>query len=161
MNCCENCNSVTYKHFNSIPLSCQELILETFPAIINDKIHGHTYCSICDELNRTKIDIKDMLCIDVENVSTSESIHLINLNELKSTLTIGMQTLILIGVIAFEEPIGNNKLRYYIAYCRSLQGDWFIYDDATSFTKPLKVKYNSTINPALILYVEYTTILKE
>ena len=102
----------------------------------------------------SELEISNGLCLDVEDNKPDSNHSQISINNLKANVIIGNKTLVLVGTIAFEKPIGKNTLRHYVAYCRNLQGCWKKYDDASRYDRPVKIK-NIVINVALLIYVVY------
>lgn len=94
------------------------------------------------------------MCFDVENSCIGTTECVINSHDMKETINIAEKPLFLMGVIGFEEGIGDCTLRHYVAYCRSFDGRWFKYDDAAVQNRPVEVKKHfSTINAALVIFV--------
>lgn len=133
-----------------IKLHYEQLLATNLPDLL---MKCSSECEKCEkETNLTTLQIKYILCVDVED-SNQQSI---NLEQLNTSLHIGEQVLILIGVIGFEEPIGDNTLRHYIAYNRNFNGVWSKYDNVQTSKRALKLLQNEfDVMVALAIYAEY------
>lgn len=146
---CSYCNTDSYEHFNIIKLSYTHLFANT----INNAICP-SVCSQCKNSKFvTSIQVNYLLCLDVED---SIQDKLINLNDMKITLDLEEQSLILVAVIGFEEPIGKEKLRHYVAYSSNFNGSW-LKCDSTQLSKRISrlPKNEFDIKVALVIYAKY------
>ena len=57
----------------------------------------------------SKLEISNVLCFDVEDNNLDSNRSQMSINNLKATVIIGNKTLVLVGTIAFEKPIGTNS----------------------------------------------------
>ncbi|OXU17796.1 hypothetical protein TSAR_003466 [Trichomalopsis sarcophagae] len=130
---CLDCDKFVYQCSNRIKLSSEELIkLEK---------ESQIPCKECKQLLILyELEIQNLLCIDVEECDTNNQNCSVQLDNLNVYLTAGKQKLTLVGVIAYKEPIGNVKVRYYLSYCRDTEGSWFMYDDTANIDKPIRIK---------------------
>lgn len=152
---CEICNTDTYKHYNRIHLTREQIIDEHFSTIIYDSLQNS--CEKCGgKLHFKKLDINNILCVDIENSKncTVDNNNTVQLDKLITTITIDEKTLILIGVIAFQEAIREVDTRHYIAYCRSIEDSWYEYNNSSIRNRAPKVKDNFQLNLALLFYTE-------
>ena len=154
---CPNCTNVSYQHFSCVKLTLEEANVADLTSLIWNKINSGKMCNTCTHnILLSDLEVSNVLSLDVEGNEPELNNSPIFINNIQTTLLIANKTLILVGVVAFEEPIGTNTLRHYVAYCRSLQGCWTKYDDASRDDRPIKVK-NIAISIGLLIYVAYET----
>lgn len=155
---CPTCEAITYQHFNRIKLNCQELV-EDIPTCINNNFERQIVtCDLCTEqLSVSELQIIHMLCLDIEDINTGSNVCLLSLEKLPISVKIGKQLLLLIGIVAYQEPIGNNLLRHYVSYCRNIEGKWLRFDNSDKISNKATYIRNTQIevNTALAIYTEY------
>ena len=151
---CETCSIVTYNYSNHIKLFFKDFISEDLTALVENSLNETSYCDKCREKMNIQYDLRDILCIDIENLINNEN-DSIKLETVIDRLDVGTKKLLLVGVIGFEEPINNKKLRHYVAYCRDIHGHWLIFNDAATSNQARQIKADSMVNVALIIYIEY------
>lgn len=122
---CLDCDTFSYQCSNRIKLSSKELMSQNLGNEIYSKLEKESQipCEECKQLLILyQLKIKNLLCIDVEESDTNNQDCSVQLNNLNVYLTIGKQTLTLVGVVAYKEPVGNVKVRHYLSYCRDTEG---------------------------------------
>ena len=100
----------------------EEANVEDLTSLIWNKINSGKMCNTCTHnILLSDLEVSNVLSLDEEDNKLELNNSPIFINNLQATLLIANKTLIRVGVVAFEEPIGTNTLRHYVAYCRSLQ----------------------------------------
>lgn len=153
---CNQCSFIIYRHANIIKMSTTEIMSKNYFENIIKHLHVPDTCDKCGHnIFVADISIKNIIAIDIEDTKNKcESV--LKLNELMSHILIEEQTFILIGVVGFEDPIGDQTTRHYYACCRSFQGFWMKYDDTEESTKPIRISEKATtISGAILIYIEY------
>lgn len=155
---CEQCSFIIYQHSNLIKMSNTEIISDDLLENIMKHLYVPESCEKCGhQIFIADIYINNIISIDIEDMQKNTTSCLVKLNKLITNISIQKQTFILIGIVGFEEPIGDNVSRHYVAYCKSIQGSWMKYDDTEDSTKPVKLTDQTiTINGAILIYIEYS-----
>lgn len=156
---CLDCDTMIYQYLNRVKLLLEELISDDLSNLIYKKLEIDSMipCEACkQQLILFEFEIKHLLCIDIEDNIINTDNCLINLDDLKITITINKYVLTLTGLVEFEEPIGKKRFRHYIAYCSNFNGVWYKYDNTSTSNKPIKIKTkNKSINAAIAIYAVY------
>ena len=124
---------------------------------ITEKLEESVICDICyNKLYLKNFQVKQILCIDIEKLpfETDEYDCSLKLEDSKFIIKMEKQTLVLIGIVGFENCIGPDLQRHYLAFCRSLDGKWYEYNDIECTKKAVPVKRNLKVNAALFIYIE-------
>lgn len=157
--CCNECDkSTSFHHFNCVKVPGRQKILTPhvlFSYILPTIQKFATNCEICQQGREGfTFEIKHMICVGVEDLTVNTEDCYVELGKLTRSLLLGQQEFVLVGLIAFEEPIGKQVIRHYVAYCREniVNDSWFKYDDAEN--SPVKIDTTNSIHAALLVYIE-------
>ncbi|XP_031783158.1 uncharacterized protein LOC116416911 [Nasonia vitripennis] len=154
---CNQCNIISYRHEKCINMSSTEIMSENYIENIIKHLHIPDKCDKCGhKIFIADFKIQNILCIDIEDTVKNSGSCLLKLGELVSHIKIEEQSFILMGIIGFQEPLGEQTTRHYFACCRGIQGFWLKYDNTEESSKPIRISDKAaSLNGAILIYIEF------
>lgn len=158
---CLKCKNISYQYASAVEMS-----LSTFvhSEDINQTILSNLTSSLCHNcklpVNAKFEVVSHLLCLDIEKRETGSEGCRCDINSLNTNLSVLQKNFRLVGVIGFEEPIGNNVERHYVSYFKNMTSNnltnyWQKIDDSEHKKKPVGItSKNISVNISMIFYAE-------